>query len=63
MCLWIQELKRSVLWTQNLTLLEDQGLWIQAIVLHCSYAKGASKSKVCGFKQLFFIFPMLRLHE
>ena len=27
--LWIQGLKRLVLWTQNLTLLEDQGLWIQ----------------------------------
>ena len=29
--LWIQGLKRLVLWTQNLTLLEDQGLWIQAL--------------------------------
>ena len=27
------------MWTQNLTLLEDQGLWIQTIVLHCSCAK------------------------
>ena len=40
--LWIQGLKRLVLWTQNLTLLEGQGLWIQAIVLHCSCAKAAS---------------------
>ena len=40
--LWIQGLKRLVLWTQNLTLLEGQGLWIQTIVLHCSYAKAAS---------------------
>ena len=30
------------MWTQNLTLLEDQGLWIQALVLHCSCAKAAS---------------------
>ena len=42
--LWIQGLKRLLLWTQNLTLLEDQGLWIQAIVLHCSCAKAASLS-------------------
>ena len=35
--LWIQGLKRLVLWTQNLTLLEDQGLWIQTLVLHLSY--------------------------
>ena len=40
--LWIQGLKRLVLWTQNLALLEGQGLWIQAIVLHCSCAKAAS---------------------
>ena len=26
----------------NLTLLEDQGLWIQVTVLHCSCAKAAS---------------------
>ena len=42
--LWIQGLKRLVLLTQNLTLLEYQGLWIQATVLHCSCAKAASKS-------------------
>ena len=41
--LWIQGLKRLVLWTQNLTLLGDQGLWIQTIVLHCSCAKAASQ--------------------
>ena len=41
--LWIQGLKRLVLWTQNLTLLEDQGLWIQTIVLYCSCAKAASR--------------------
>ena len=35
-------LKKLFLCTQNLTLLEDQGLWIQAIVLHCSCAKAAS---------------------
>ena len=35
--LWIQGLKRLVLWTQNLTLLEDQGLWIQTLVFHLSY--------------------------
>ena len=40
--LWIQGLKRLVLWTQNLTLLEDQGLWTQTPVLHLSYAKAAS---------------------
>ena len=40
--LWIRGLKRLVLWTQNLTLLEDHGLWIQTIVLHCSCAKVAS---------------------
>ena len=40
--LWIQGLKRLVLWTQNLTLLEDQGLWIQTSVLHLSCAKAAS---------------------
>ena len=40
--LWIQGLKRLVLWTRKLTLLEDQGLWIQAIVLHSSCAKAAS---------------------
>ena len=40
--LWIQGLKRLVLWTQDLTLLEGQGLWIQTIVLHCSCAKVAS---------------------
>ena len=38
----IQGLKRLVLWTQNLDLLEDQGLWIQSYVLHLSYAKAAS---------------------
>ena len=32
------------MWTQNLILLEDQGLWIQTIVLHCSCAKAASKA-------------------
>ena len=32
-----------VLWTQNLNLLEGQGLWIQTIVLHCSCAKAASR--------------------
>ena len=31
-----------VLWTQNLTLLEGQGLWIQTIVLHSSCAMAAS---------------------
>ena len=41
--LWIQGLKRLVLWIQILTLLEDQGLWIQALVLLCSCAKAASK--------------------
>ena len=30
------------MWIQSLTLLEDQGLWIQTTALHCSYAKGAS---------------------
>ena len=40
--LWIQGLKRLVLWTQNLTLLEDQGLWTQTPVLNLSYAKAAS---------------------
>ena len=32
-----------VVWTQNLTLLEGQGLWIQTIVLHSSCAKAASE--------------------
>ena len=40
--LWIQGLKRLVLWIQTLTLLEQQGLWIQATVLHCTYAKAMS---------------------
>ena len=40
----IQGLKRLVLWTQNLALLEDQGLWIQTFVLHLSYAKDASQA-------------------
>ena len=35
-------MKRLVLWTQNLTLLEDQGLRTQTLVLHCSCAKAAS---------------------
>ena len=34
-----------VLWTQNPTLFEGQGLWIQTIVLHCSCAKAASVFK------------------
>ena len=42
--LWIQGLKRLALLIQNLTLLEDQGLWIQSIVLHCSCAKARSES-------------------
>ena len=40
--LWIQGLKRLVLWIQILTLLEDQGLWIQVLVLLCSCAKATS---------------------
>ena len=28
------------MWIQTLTILEDQGLWIQTTALHCSYAKG-----------------------
>ena len=40
--LWIQGLKRLVLWTKNLILLEDQVLRIQAPVLHCSCAKASS---------------------
>ena len=40
--LWIQGLKRLVLWIQNLTLLVEQSLWIQAIALLCSGAKAAS---------------------
>ena len=47
--LWIQGLKRLVLWTQNLTLLEDHGLWIQTIVLHCSCAKAVSIS-IYGYR-------------
>ena len=38
----IQGLKRLVLWIQTLPLLEEQGLWIQAIVFHYSYAKAVS---------------------
>ena len=30
------------MWIHTLTILEDQGLWIQTTALHCSYAKGAS---------------------
>ena len=30
------------MWIQTLPLLEEQGLWIKAIVLHRSYAKVAS---------------------
>ena len=40
--LWIQGLKRLVLWIQTLTLLVDQGLWTQVFVLHLSCAKAAS---------------------
>ena len=32
------------MWIQTLTLLEEQGLWIQAIVLHSSCAKAASST-------------------
>ena len=31
------------MWTHNLTRVEDQGLWIQAMVLRCSCAKAASE--------------------
>ena len=31
------------MWIQTLTLLEDQGLWIQAVALHCSNAKATSR--------------------
>ena len=41
-CLSIQGLKRLVRWIQNLSLLEDQGLWIQTSVLYLSNAKAAS---------------------
>ena len=33
-----------ILWIQTLTLLEDQGLWIQDAALHCYYDKAASAS-------------------
>ena len=38
----LQGLKRLVLWIHILTLLEDQGLCIQVLVLLCSCAKAAS---------------------
>ena len=57
--LWIQGLKRLVLWTQNLTLLEDQGLWIQTIVLHCSCAKAASSG--IRARQVFSISSLQRM--
>ena len=31
------------MWIQTLTPLEEQGLWIPAIVLRCSYAKAVSQ--------------------
>ena len=41
--LWIQELKRLVQWIETLTLLVDQGLWIQVSVINFSYTKFASE--------------------
>ena len=48
-CLWIQahplmdsRVKRLVLWIQTLTLIVDEGSWIQVSVLHLSCAKAAS---------------------
>ena len=35
------------MWIQNLTLLKDQGLWIQATILHCLLAKTASITVIC----------------
>ena len=58
--LWIQGLKRLVLWTQNLTLLEDQGLWTQTPVLHLSYAKAAS---LCQLSRLVLWTQYLTLLE
>ena len=59
LCLWIrlhplyiQGLKRLVLWTQNLALIEGQGLWIQAIVLHWSCVNAASKNHLFGLLQI-----------
>ena len=51
--LWIQGLKRLALWIQTLTLLEDQGLWIQATVLHCSCTKASLVSKTPRYKIMF----------
>ena len=34
------------LWTLNLIFLEDRGLRIQALVLHCSCVKAASEFKL-----------------
>ena len=52
--LWIQGLKRLVVWIQTLTLLEEQGLWIQASILHCSCTKAMS-----GYQHLHVIFKRL----
>ena len=35
------------MWIKTLTLLVDQGLWIQVSVLHCSYAKAALEPHYC----------------
>ena len=40
--MWIPGLNRLVLWIHLLTFLEDQGLWIQVLVLLCFCAKAAS---------------------
>ena len=62
--LCIQGLKRLVLWIQTLTLLEDRGLLIQALVLQCSCAKAASQAQDLRVLQMrkYFIYT-LQAHE
>ena len=45
-----------VLWTQNLTLIEGHGLWIQTIVLHSSCAKAASSGIRARFTFQYQLF-------
>ena len=60
LCLWIQGLKMLVLWTQKLTMLEDQGLWIEAIVIHCFCAKPASSGIRARFTFLYQVFKNVK---
>ena len=61
--LWIQGLKRLVLWIQILALLEEQDLWIQAmffVILSlrmCHYSRPLTISRICS--KLVAIFALI----